>query len=478
MADDSSPKARAIAALTELFLEKTEACSDFSVLESICMDAGHECMSVSLGRALEARDEELMRSRPEGYVAHDKRTRTLATEMGDVSFVQRRYRDRFGLDAYLLSDRYGIPYGARVSPGAAEFLVLAASQASYAKAADLLARHGSRVSERTVMAALRRAGDACEREDVAAAKSLYGDGVVPEAESRLNEICMEADGTWFSVQRPKPGEPRRFEVKAMCAYGGKEVRGGKVRRTRVFHHACVGAPDEFWSEGVAQMGAVFDLGGIETVHLGADGEPWCSDAGRYLPGARVAVQLDPYHVNRAILSCSRTPGLARRLIGVASDGDAASAAALLGAAASLGLANEGAAKRVAGYLLNNSELIGAEGPSLGTIESDNQHIYGARMDSVPCAWSVRGGSDMARILSRRASGREIPRVSRLESMPHRKRDARNGKVLAKLERGGAGRVVESVGEGYLPPHQVDTSGIEAGKAYALYRAMSNMDAGI
>lgn len=117
MADDSSPKARAIAALTELFLEKTEACSDFSVLESICMDAGHECMSVSLGRALEARDEELMRSRPEGYVAHDKRTRTLATEMGDVSFVQRRYRDRFGLDAYLLSDRYGIPYGARVSPG-------------------------------------------------------------------------------------------------------------------------------------------------------------------------------------------------------------------------------------------------------------------------------------------------------------------------------------------------------------------------
>ena len=192
----------------------------------------------------------------------------------------------------------------------------------------------------------------------------------------------------------------------------------------------------------------------------------------------MAVQLDPYHVNRAILSCSRTPGLARRLIGVASDGDAASAAALLGAAASLGLANEGAAKRVAGYLLNNSELIGAEGPSLGTIESDNQHIYGARMDSVPCAWSVRGGSDMARILSRRASGREIPRVSRLESMPHRKRDARNGKVLAKLERGGAGRVVESVGEGYLPPHQVDTSRIEAGKAYALYRAMSNMDAGI
>lgn len=143
MADDSSPRARAIAALTELFLEETEACSDFAALESICIDIGHACMSVSLGRLLEARDDELMRSRPEGLVVHDRCARTLATEIGDISFVQRRYRDRFGLDAYLLSDRYDIPYGARVSPGAAEFLVLAASQASYEKAADLLARHGS-----------------------------------------------------------------------------------------------------------------------------------------------------------------------------------------------------------------------------------------------------------------------------------------------------------------------------------------------
>lgn len=478
MADDSSPKARAIAALTELFLEATEACSDFAALESACMDIGHACMSASLGRLLEARDDELMQSRPEDYIVHDKRARTLATEIGDVSFVQRRYRDRFGLDAYLLSDRFDIPYGARVSPGAAEFLVLAASRTSYEKAADLLSRHGSRVSKRTVMAALRQAGDACEREDALAAESLYCDGVVPKARSCPEEICMEADGTWFSVQRPAPGEPRRFEVKAMCAYKGKEERGGKVRRTEVFHHACVGAPGRFWSEGVAQMGNVFDLDDLKRVHLGADGEPWCSDAGRYLPKAQVEVQLDPYHVNRAIISCSRVPGLARKLIGVARDGDAASAAALLGAAASLGLANGRMARRVAKYLANNEELIGKQGPSLGTMESDNQHIYGARMDSVPCAWSIEGGSDMARILSRRASGRKIPRPSRADSMSPKRRDAREGKMLGKLEQGGAGRVVESVGEGYLPPHQVDTSRIDAGKAYALYRAMSKMDTGI
>lgn len=31
---------------------------------------------------------------------------------------------------------------------------------------------------------------------------------------------------------------------------------------------------------------------------------------------------------------------------------------------------------------------------------------------------------------------------------------------------------------YLPPHQVDTSRIDAGKAYALYQGMSKTDMGI
>lgn len=312
------------------------------------------------------------------------------------------------------------------------------------------------------MPALRQAGDACEREDALAAESLYGDGVVPKAKNCLEEICMEADGTWFSVQRPAPGEPGRFEVKAMCAHKGKEDRGGKVRRTEVFHHACIAAPDRFWSEGVAQMGNVFDLGDLRRVHLGADGEPWCSDAGRYLPKAQVEAQLDPYHVNRAILSCSRAgarpeahrrgerrgrgigccPAERRRLLWARKRADGRARCEVPGE-------QQGVHREA--------------GSSLGTMESDNQHIYGARMDSAPCAWSVEGGSNMALILSRRASGRKIPRLSRADSMSPEKRDAREGKILRKLEQGGAGHMVESVGEGYLPPHQVDTSRIETGR---------------
>ena len=68
-------------------------------------------------------------------------------------------------DACLLADALDIPYGARVSPGAAGFLVGAAAHVSYAKAARLLARHGSRVRAATVMRCMRDVGSLCAEED-------------------------------------------------------------------------------------------------------------------------------------------------------------------------------------------------------------------------------------------------------------------------------------------------------------------------
>lgn len=478
MADDTSTERIAIDALADLFAEIALTAHDMASLESDCIDSGHRLMACALSRALERLDDALMAQRPDGLVVHDRRPRALATEIGDVGFLVRRYRDRFGLDVYLLAERLDIPYGARISPGAAGFLAMAASMRSYAAASDLLARHGSRVDASSVMNVLRGVGDMCEEEDAAAAASLYANGVVPEAACVREDVSMEADGTWFSVQRPAEGEPRRFEVKAMCAYAGKEERSGKTRRREVFHHARVGSGEELWTEAISQMGRTFDLSELKRVHLGADGEPWCRDAERYLPRAEVTVHLDPFHVNRAVLSCFFDAKAAWKVIAVLKEGEVDSAVKLLRASTAFGIAREKQSERVARYLENNADCIGAQGPSLGTIESDNQHLYGARMDSVPCAWSIEGGSDMARIISRRASGRAIPKMTRERSMSEAKREAREKKVLAALDRGSAGRVLESVGKGYLPPHQVNTAHIANSSAYALFRGMSNMDQGI
>lgn len=363
MDDSTNPRARAIAALAEMFLDPAFGPEDFAAIESKAIDLGRGCMAEALGLALEAYDARLMGGRPRGLRAHDVRARTLATEIGDVSFSIRRCRDRFGCDACLLADALDIPYGARVSPGAAGFLVEAAAHVSYARAARLLARHGSRVRATTVMRCMRDAGSLCAEEDRSAAESLYGAGVVPEAELSAEEICMEADGTWFGLQRRGEGGPRRAEVKAVCAYQGKEARGKKVVRRNAVHHACIASPDEAWSEAVPAIGRRFDLAKIKRVHLGADGEAWCSAAPRFIPGAEVTFHLDPFHVNRAVLSCFAEPEMAWNVIDCIADGDKGPAIALLKACLDLGLAREKQARSVISYLEGNADAIAVDGPS-------------------------------------------------------------------------------------------------------------------
>lgn len=480
MADDTNPQVRAIAVLAELFFEKACAATSFSDLESEIIETGHRCMSEALGLALEALDAHLLAQKPSELHVHDIRQRNLATEIGDVGFSIRRYRDRFGCDVYLLADALDIAYGARVSPGAMEFLIEAAAHVSYAKAAKLLARHGSSVRPQTVMECMRKAGRLCAEEDEALAHSLYRDGVVPEAEHAQEELCMEADGTYFRVQGEPDDAPKRFEVKAMVAYAGKEMRSGKVRRRTCAHHALVGTPDELWSEGIASaVGRKYDLSEVKRVHLGGDGERWCRDAERYLPKAAITFHLDPWHVNHAVMSCFADAKMAWNILEVMNDGDKEEAVSLLRACLDAGIARERQTRAVISYLEGNIDHIALDGPSLGTMESENQHLYGVRMDSFPCAWSVRGASDMARVISRRESSIPIPRYTRERSRSDHRRAKREEKELSFYERQvSSGAVLKSVGSGYLPPHQVDTRKMPSGKAYALYRGMANLGRGI
>lgn len=466
--NDTAPaELRAKLALAELFWEALSAAGGSATFESFEDDAiriGHEAIAGAMVAALERLDAALAAALPEGSRAHDRRGRTLATRAGDVAFRWTRVRDARGSTEVPLAEALDLPHGCRVSPGAAAFLVEAGAEVSYARAARLLERSGgSRVSPTAVMAALRSAGELCAEEDEAAARALYGQGELPGGEEECAELLLEADGTWFSVQKPGEGEPRRLEVKAVVAYSGKEERGGRVRRAGAVRHAMVGSPAEFMPQAVAAIGARYDLSKVRRVHVGADGEAWCLRAGEWLPKAEAVPHLDPFHVNRAVLSCFPDPKAGWRVLDVVADGDVEEACRLMEACAGLGEARPKRTAQVVSYLRGNASAIAVEGPSLGTMESENQHLYGVRMDSFPCAWSAEGASAMARIRSRRASGREIPRMTREGSETPRRRARRNRREMRWLESQGmaAGQVVESVGKGWEPPHRASVSGLSA-----------------
>lgn len=465
--DTASKMEAASAALAELFDEELRAMggTDIASIEDRMLGLGHKAMACALGRALEAYDLRICAQLPEGAKAHDRRWRALATKMGDVRFRWTRVRAADGGVDVPLADAVDLPVGCRVSPAAAGFLVEAACDVSYARAARLLAMSGgSSVSAMSVKGALLRAG-------ALAAESLYGDGVLPGGEDVAEELCLEADGTWFSVQKPKPGQPRRLEVKAVCAYAGKTERGGKIRRVGVARHACVAAPGVFAREAVAAVGRDYDLSKVKRVHVGSDGEPWCKGIGSFMPKAEAVGHLDPFHVNRAVSSCFPGAGPSA-VLGCVWGGEKEAAPKILAAAAELGLARPKRTAEVVAYLENNMEAIANEGPSLGTMESENPHVYGVRMDSFPCAWSVRGASDMARLRCRSVSGRPIPRMTRERSMSEKRRAARERRALAPYT-GGSGRAPESAGHGYEVPHRASTANLSAEVCYA-----ANVDGGM
>lgn len=424
--------------------------------------------------APEARDGELCGSLPQGTRVRDRRHRTVATRLGDVGFSRRTCADRYGNAVVPLDEALDLAPGARVSPGLESLLVALASSCSYRPAADIAAETGSsRVSAACVMGCVHRAGAACREDDGRAAESMFRDGVAPAGTEVAGELCVESDGTVVRLQHE--GGERLCEIKGMAAYAGKERAGArgtakKARRVSPVSFGCVGTPSEMWTEGIAAVGSACDVTKARRVHSGFDGAGWCSGGAPYMRFAEEVVgHLDPFHVNRAMAACFDADHGNERHEAMLEvyDGDAEGCAATLEGMVDAGAARAAAVGRVAPYLRAHASEIGAPGPSLGTMESENQHVHESRMASVPCAWTREGANSMARIRSRMASGREVPRLDRAHRVTEAARSRRRRRVEAALEGSGMrpSEVAGTAGRGYDYPLQSSTLGMRADIRY-------------
>lgn len=289
MNDTAAPRT-ASSLLAPIFLEiLCEDGMDFESFESRAIDVGHSVIAEAMPMAIERLDSRLCAALPDGCRVHDTRSKTLATEVGDLSFSYRRARDPFGNTVVPYADALDLPWGARVSPGARPFLVEAGAEASYRRAANLLARHGSRVSATTVMNAVRRAGELCAEDDALLAEDLFVNGVAPGGEVRSAQVLVETDGTWIRLQGAAEGEPKRVEIKTLVAYGSKERVGKKTRRVNAVHHGCVASPDAFWAQGIAAIGTSStsprsrSATSAPTARAGASAAPSCCRRGSARP---------------------------------------------------------------------------------------------------------------------------------------------------------------------------------------------------
>lgn len=93
------------------------------------------------------------------------------------------------------------------------------------------------------------------------------------------------------------------------------------------------------------------------------------------------------------------------------------------------LGTDGEARYVNGAacLRRHAAEIGG-GPSMGTMEAEQQHMYKVRMGSFPCAWSPAGADAMARLRSWLGSGFALPARTRESAESPRRRERRARKI--------------------------------------------------
>ena len=454
----------AVLALSQAFSDMLSVgCASFAEFEEKALELARRSAAEAMSRALEEFDRELVAARPSGSRVHSRRTRALATMTGDVRFARTVLLDAAGSTLYPLDEALGLPMGDRVSPAMREFLVVCGADVPFERTSELARLGGaSKVSATTVMRSLRHAGERIAETEREAARALFSDGVAPEADRVASHVLVEADGTYVTMRGGGP----KAEVKAMVAYAGKETDGGgRVSRVDPVRLGCVGvSPGEFWREAVAQVGSRFDLGKVERVSLGTDGEAQYVNGIAAMSFAPEADgHIDPFHVDRAVARCApRDSKLGWALLQFLEAGGPEACAGAMGMLGAEGLLNDGWDK-VASYLRNHAAEIGG-GPSMGTMEAEQQHTYKVRMASFPCAWSPAGADAMARVRSWVSSGRAVPRRDREQSISPKRLRARESR-LAHMVDPTPNKRVQFEGKGWEYPLIASVEGMRADIRY-------------
>jgi FAD/FMN-containing dehydrogenase len=292
-----------IDALSDFFYPHLLKTEDFSNHVTHCELVGRIIMRDALQKNLARFDDELKAQKPKGWEIIDKRSRTIITLVGEVTYSRRIYLDTYGNRRYLLDEVLGIAPRIRIEPNAFLWIVRTAANVSYEKTARAFKdRTGAFITRQSVKRCIDLAGDLL-------AERM---GRPPDSPPISVPILFgEFDGFYVDLQseRKQPALPRRtykaqfkkksMEFKVWVAYAGKA--GNK--RIHPFHWTSDASPEEFFAECISRTQHSYETDDLDYLVSGADAAGWCkaNDIDALLPeGSTVLPKLDVYHINQKL----------------------------------------------------------------------------------------------------------------------------------------------------------------------------------
>lgn len=277
------------------FLEEGKTFEDLEgeVFEGLC-DLGQRAIL----KFLEALDLAISRGRGAALRLVGKRSRTIITRFGDVTFKRRLYREKgTGRYRFLLDEALGLPVREGVSKTVATLALSLAAVLPFRRAVRVLGQFLPQGFSTTALQRLVwRFGGRVEEAEAREQEATFGDGEVPPmGEEPVSRLFVEADGVSVALQREEEG---RAEVKLGIGYTGWEPVGShRYRVEGKVVHLGVEEPEAFWERFWLRACKRYDLSPLEHVVVGGDGAGWIAEGMMGMPGA---MQLDRFHLWRAI----------------------------------------------------------------------------------------------------------------------------------------------------------------------------------
>lgn len=421
-------------------------------------------------KALESMDEQLLGGRDvKRFRCKGFQKTCIKTIMGSVEFERRVYLDNAAVEGphcvHLLDEALELNQIGLVTENVCKLAAMAACDTSYRAAAKMVTETtGLYISAQGVWNIVQQLGETQKaRIERHAELAQQGQGV-GVLETKL--LYEENDGIWLKLQgkdRKQYGKDK--EMKVGIAYPGvRWMPCGKTKRRILDNKVAYATFDPVNAFRKAKEGLVasrFDVNGIELRIVNGDGAQWIQKKN----GVKTISVLDKYHRNKKITECVADKDLADNLRKLLFAGDTDMLLAVIEAQINSLLPEENQKEiekltDLYRYFAENKDSLldpynrGIEIPEtyapgevhharLGSMESNVFTLIGNRMKGGRCCWSIRGGDNLALLLTAYHTSGLENLFAELPASPKPKEEWKD-----TLPMFGASKVPEREGHGY------------------------------
>lgn len=397
---------------------------DVNKVEQEIYQAACQKACEAMRQVLENYDEELRQSRDfKRYRSTGLRKTVFKSRMGDVEYRRRQYKtkeDGKSAYVYLLDVAIGEQVIGHFSQSMAETIAEANCEMSYRHSAQTISEtSGQTISHTTawkVTQALGERANERERADAARAESSKGLGQL-----EVPLLFEEQDGIWLNMQgKDRENRGPSIEMKVAIAYSGA-VQTGRKRYNLINKVACANfeGVKQFVRRKEGVIASFYNVDEVQQRIVNGDGAAWIQ---RSVTDETVHYQLDTFHRNEAILKYVKDPDARKNIFRLlySKQIDLMFEAIDAYANSTDDPVVEKSYRELETYFRNNQDglilykrrgLDLPEAPegtvyrNCGAMESNIFSLIGRRMKRRRTNWSIKGGNNMARMLTLKATNR-------------------------------------------------------------------------